>query len=153
MIYLVKWQSFPGGSAGEKHTRPCRRPKRPGFNPWVGKSPWRRKWQRVLVFLPGEPHGQRSLAGYSPWGHKDSDMTEYTHAGIQTHTHSKISVKRNGWGGWMKRRRKARERGREWRRKKAENGNIFPMTQWCICFKSTHLIDTSWPSTTYQAFD
>ena len=45
------------------------------FNPWVGKIPWRRKWQPTPVFLPGEFHGQRSLVGYSPWGHKGSDMT------------------------------------------------------------------------------
>ena len=37
------------------------------FSPWVGKIPWRRKWQRTPAFLPGESHGQRSLAGYSPW--------------------------------------------------------------------------------------
>ena len=42
----------------------------PGFNPWVRKIPWRRKWQPTPVFLPGESHGQRSLAGYSPWGPK-----------------------------------------------------------------------------------
>ena len=47
-----------------------------GFDPWVGKIPWRRKWQPTPVFLPGKPHGQRSLVGYSPWGHKVSDMTE-----------------------------------------------------------------------------
>ena len=40
------------------------------------KIPWRRKWQPTPVFLPGEFHGQRSLAGYSPWGRKESDMTE-----------------------------------------------------------------------------
>ena len=45
----------------------CRRPR---FNPWVRKIPWRRKWLPTEVFLPGESHGQRSLAGYSPWGHK-----------------------------------------------------------------------------------
>ena len=39
--------------------------------------PWRRKWQPTPVFLPGEFHGQRSLAGYRPWGHKESDMTEW----------------------------------------------------------------------------
>ena len=49
---------------------------RPGFDSWVGKIPWRRAWQPTPVFLPGEPHGQRSLAGYSPWGRKKSDMTE-----------------------------------------------------------------------------
>ena len=40
--------------------------------------PWGRKWQPTLVFLPGESHGQRSLVGYSPWGHKELDMTEAT---------------------------------------------------------------------------
>ena len=40
------------------------------FDPWVGKIPWRRKWQPTPVFLPGKSHGQRSLVGYSPWGHK-----------------------------------------------------------------------------------
>ena len=39
-----------------------------GFDPWVGNIPWRRKWQPTPVFLPGKYHGQRSLAGYSPWG-------------------------------------------------------------------------------------
>ena len=37
----------------------------PGFNPWVRKSPWRRKWQPIPVFLPGKSHGQKSLVGYS----------------------------------------------------------------------------------------
>ena len=41
-----------------------------------GKIPWRRKWQSTPVFLPGKSHGQRSLVVYSPWGHKESDMTE-----------------------------------------------------------------------------
>ena len=45
------------------------------FYPWVREIPWRRKWKPTPVFLPGEPHGQRSLVGYSPWGHKGSDMT------------------------------------------------------------------------------
>ena len=40
------------------------------FDPWVRKSPWRRKWQPTSVFLPGKFHGWRSLAGYSPWGRK-----------------------------------------------------------------------------------
>ena len=47
------------------------------FNPRVGKTPWRRKWQPTPVFLPEEFHGQRSLIGYSPWGHKESDMTQH----------------------------------------------------------------------------
>jgi len=41
----------------------------------VGMIPWRRKWQPTSVFLAGESHGQRSLVAYSPWGHKESDMT------------------------------------------------------------------------------
>ena len=52
--------------------------KRHGSDPWVRKIPWRRAWQPSPVFLPGESHGQRSLAGYSPWDHTESDMTEVT---------------------------------------------------------------------------
>ena len=51
---------------------------RPGFDPWVEKIPWRRAWQPTAVSLPGESHGQRSLADYSPWGHRESDTTEMT---------------------------------------------------------------------------
>ena len=47
-----------------------------GFDPWVGKIPWRREWLPPPVFLPGEFHGQRSLMGYCPWGCKETDMTE-----------------------------------------------------------------------------
>ena len=43
---------------------------------WVEKIPWRRAWLPTPVFLPGEPHRQRSLVGYSPWGRKESDMTD-----------------------------------------------------------------------------
>ena len=46
-----------------------------GWDPWVGKTPWRRKWLPTLVFLPGESDGQRSLAGYSLWGHKELAIT------------------------------------------------------------------------------
>ena len=46
------------------------------FNLGVRKIPWSRKWQPIPVFLPGKPHGQRNLVGYSPWGHKELDMTE-----------------------------------------------------------------------------
>ena len=48
------------------------------FDPWVGKIPWRRKWQPTPVFLLGESYGQRSLAGYSPWGCKESDTPRAT---------------------------------------------------------------------------
>ena len=66
----------------------CKRCMRYGFDPWVGKIPWRRAWQPTLVFLPGESHGQRSQAGYSPWGHKELDTTEQvsTHITCQCST-------------------------------------------------------------------
>ena len=46
------------------------------FDSWVGKILWRREWQPTPVFFPGEFYGQRSIAGYSPWGCKESDTTE-----------------------------------------------------------------------------
>ena len=58
--------SFPGGSVVKNP--PAMQETR--FNPCVGKIPWRRKWLPTPVFLPGESLGQRSLVGYSPWGHK-----------------------------------------------------------------------------------
>ena len=58
------------GSAGKESACQCGRHRRHGFDPWVGKIPWRRKWQPTPVFLPGQSHEQRSLVGYSPWGHK-----------------------------------------------------------------------------------
>ena len=67
---------FPGGSDDKESACQCRRP---GFDPWVRKIPWRRKWQPNPVFLPGESHGQRSLVGYSPRGRKESDTTWRLH--------------------------------------------------------------------------
>ena len=64
---------LPWWLSSKESTCQCRRHR---FDPWVGKIPWRRKWQPTPVFLPGESHGQRSLGGYSPWGHKELDMTE-----------------------------------------------------------------------------
>ena len=66
----------PGGTSGKEPASQCRRHKRCGFDPWVGKIPWRRAWQPTPVFLPAEFHGQWSSAGYSQWGHKESDTTE-----------------------------------------------------------------------------
>ena len=72
---------FPGGSAAKEPTHQCRRHR---FDPWVRKIPWRWKWQPIPVFLPGKSHGQRSLAGYSPRGYKESNTTE--HASTYTPT-------------------------------------------------------------------
>ena len=61
---------------------PFRRHRKPGFDPWVGRFPWRMTWQPPQVFLPVEFHGQWSLVGYSPWDCKDckeSDTTELIH--------------------------------------------------------------------------
>ena len=60
----------------KKRKRICLQCRRPGFNPWVGKIPWRRAQQPTPVFLPGESHGQRSLVGCGPCGHKELDTTE-----------------------------------------------------------------------------
>ena len=65
-----------GGSDGKSVCLQCRRSR---FDPWVGKVPWRRKRQPTPVFLPGKSHGQRSLAGYSSRGRKQSDTTERLH--------------------------------------------------------------------------
>ena len=71
-------KGFPGGVSGKELVCQCRRYKRHRFDLWLRKIPWRRAWKPTLVFLPGEFHGQRSLAGYNPWGHTESDMTEAT---------------------------------------------------------------------------
>ena len=56
---------FPGGSNGKESAYNAEETR---FDPWVGKTPWTKKWQLTPVFLPGEFYGQRSLADYSPWG-------------------------------------------------------------------------------------
>ena len=70
----IIWKYIWGGSDGEESAYNLGDP---GFNPWVRKIPWRREWLSTPVFLPEEFHGQRSLVGYSPWGHKESDTTEW----------------------------------------------------------------------------
>ena len=68
MVILTGWLS------GKESTCQCRSRE---FNPWIRKSPLRRKWQPTPVFLPGKSHGQRSLAAYNPWGAKESDVTSW----------------------------------------------------------------------------
>ena len=65
---LPRW---PGGQEST-----CQSTRRHGFDPWVVKIPWRRKWQPTPEFLPGKSHGQRSLAGCIPWGPKESHRTQ-----------------------------------------------------------------------------
>ena len=71
---------------------------RPGVDPWVGKIPWRRKWQPTPVFLSGKSHGWRSLVGYSPWGHKELDMTEWLHFPFLSEWRGRGERVGEGWG-------------------------------------------------------
>ena len=73
---FILWSKFPGGLVVKNPPVNAGRCRECKFDPWVGKIPWKRKWQPILVLLPGEFLGQRSLAGYSPWGCKELDMTE-----------------------------------------------------------------------------
>ena len=67
MVLVVKNQPANAGEARDI-----------GSIPVSARDPWRRKWQPTPVFLPGESHGQRSLAGYSPWHRKESNISEHT---------------------------------------------------------------------------
>ena len=84
-------KGFPHGSGGKGSTCQCRRC---GFDLWVETIPWRRKWQATAVFFSREFHGWRSLVGYTPWGHKQLDMTEW----LSTHAPTQDSLCRKAWG-------------------------------------------------------
>ena len=71
---------FPRWLSGEEPACRCRRCQRRRFDAWVGKILWGRTWHPTPVFLPGKSYGQKSLAGYSPWGHEELDMTEHARA-------------------------------------------------------------------------
>ena len=71
-IRLPTWCSGKESACQSRRHRIC------SFDPWVGKIPWRRKWQPTPVFLPGKSHREKSLAGYSQWGRTESDTTEVT---------------------------------------------------------------------------
>ena len=72
ILYQLSYQGSQWLS-GKEATCRCRSAGEHRFDPWVGKIPWRRKWQPTPVFLPGESHGQKS---YSLWSRKESEMTE-----------------------------------------------------------------------------
>ena len=71
----IKWSrgqwGFPWGPTGKEAACQCRRC---GFDPWVRKTPWRRTWQSIPLFLPGKSHGQRRMVGYSLWGCKETGL-------------------------------------------------------------------------------
>jgi len=79
-MYVDLYIGLPRWLSGKESACQCRRHR---FDPWVRKIPWRRAWQPTPVVLPGESHGQRSLEDYSPWGRKESDMTERTHTSLR----------------------------------------------------------------------
>ena len=73
----VEIRGLPRRRWCKESTSQCRRHKRRRFDPWAGMNPWRRAWDPTSVFLPGESHGQRILAGCSPWGRKELAMTAW----------------------------------------------------------------------------
>ena len=79
---MYMW-GFPGGASGKEPPGNAGVARDTGLIPGSGRVPWRRKWQPSPVFLPGESHGQRSLADYSLWGRKGLDTTER----LSTHAH------------------------------------------------------------------
>ena len=92
LLILCCWVAndvgLPRWLSGKEPACQCRRCRRCGFDPWIRKIPWRRKWQPTPAFLLGESHGQRNLAGSSPWG-CESDTTEWL-----THTANDASTER-----------------------------------------------------------
>ena len=107
VIVHVPSEGFAGGSVGEEstcnagHCLWCRRQR---FSHWIGKVPWRSKWQPSAVFLPGEFNGQRSLMGYSPRGRREADTSyQLNHHHIQkmSLSHKKgTHVNQLNWGRW-----------------------------------------------------
>ena len=99
LVYLCLWVTQKEAPHGLplwlRRLSVCPQCGRPGFDPWVGKFPQRRKWQPTPVFLPGKSHGRRNPVGYSPWGQKELDTTERLHftwedpleEGVATHSH------------------------------------------------------------------
>ena len=73
LVCILKAHVYLGWFSWWLRQRICQQCGRPGFIPWVGKIPWRREWQPIPLFWPGEFHGQRL---YSPWGCKEQDTAE-----------------------------------------------------------------------------
>ena len=91
MYFPLHFTRVRGGASGRESTCQCRRCR---FDPWVGKIPCWRKWQPTPVFFARKSHRQRSLAGHSPWGRKESDTTE------QLNNNSLLLPWKNNWTGF-----------------------------------------------------
>ena len=92
---------FPGSSVGKESACSAGDNRNSGLNPrYLGKIPWRREWQPTLVLLPRESHGHRSLAGYSPEGHRSgTQLNENAHLHMHTHTYWYVDLnKKNTFG-------------------------------------------------------
>ena len=75
LLYILLYVIIPSLVTQTVKSPPTRQ-ETTGFEPWVGKIPWRREWLHTPVFLAGEFHRQRSLEGYNPWGHRELDTTK-----------------------------------------------------------------------------
>ena len=84
---------LPWWLSGKEPAWQCRRHWRLGFDFWVRKIPWRRKWHPTPVFLPGKSHGQRRLVGNSLWGCKELDTTEW----LSMHAHTNCWTLSDFW--------------------------------------------------------
>ena len=92
-------RGLPSWLSGKKFACQHRGHRRRGFDPWIGKIPWRRKWQPIPVFLTGESHEQRSLAGNSPSGHRELDTTEQL--SMHTHELEKVQTWEGSKPSWL----------------------------------------------------
>ena len=108
ILYIVFIHGLPQWLSRQRVRLQCRSYRRRGFDLWVRKIPWRRKWLPTAVFLPGKFQGQRSRAGYSPWGGKETDAAEharteciYTSPNRDTviNTNKGVSMAEEEWGG------------------------------------------------------
>ena len=93
-VYCMLWSS--GGFPGAQQVNNLTTMRRPGFNPWVGKTPWRREQLPTPVFWPGESHRL-----YSPWGRQESDMTERLSLDFTDHQSGRLGTDDSRvWRGW-----------------------------------------------------
>ena len=101
-IWHKRTYGFPGGASGKEPTCQCRGHKRPGFDPWVGKIPWKRAWQPTPVFLPGIPwteeRGGLQSIGLHRVGHDWSDLACMKQK--KTHRHREKTCGCQGGRGW-----------------------------------------------------
>ena len=89
-FWFVSSKGIPWWHSGKNSACQCKRLRRHGFNPWVRKTPLRRKWQPASLFLSGKSHGQRSLVGYSPWSHRVRHDWAHTHNCVYWNTFQRL---------------------------------------------------------------